>query len=91
MKLLKIELLRLVASSQPRPLVTAEVDRLASSIRELGLIQPITVKPHAITIGGLSERGFQIVAGHHRVAACRALGWTEIDALVIEASDHLQA
>jgi len=41
--------------------------------------------------GGLAEQGFQVVAGHHRVAACRALGWTEIDAIVIEAGEHLQA
>lgn len=38
----------------------------------------------------------QIVAGHHRVAACRALGWaelswTEIDAIVIETTERLQA
>ena len=27
----------------------------------------------------------------HRVAACRALGWTEIDAIVIETTERLQA
>lgn len=87
----RVDLSTLLASSQPRPLITADVDKLASSIREVGLIQPITVKPHAVTIGGLAEQGFQIVAGHHRVAACRALGWTEVDAIVIEDGGHLQA
>lgn len=91
MKHQRVDLSTLLASSQPRPLITADVDKLASSIREVGLIQPITVKPHTVTIGGLAEQGFQIVAGHHRVAACRALGWTEVDAIVIEDGGHLQA
>ena len=91
MKLQKVELKRLTASAQPRPLITDAIDRLASSIREVGLIQPITVQPCSMMIGGLSDHGFQIVAGHHRVAACRALGWEEIDALVVEPEEHLQA
>lgn len=90
MKLQKITLRNVVASGQPRPLVTAEVDRIAASIKEVGLIQPITVQ-ESVVIHGTAEQGWQIVAGHHRVAACRALGWTEIDALVIEDASHLQS
>ncbi len=87
----RVDLLKLVASEQPRPLITEAVDKLACSIRDVGLIQPITVRQCSIMSGGLAGQGFQIVAGHHRVAACRALGWTEIDAIVIEAGEHLQA
>lgn len=87
----RVDLLKLVASEQPRPLVTESVDKLANSIRDVGLIQPITVKQRTVLSGGLSVPGYQIVAGHHRVAACRALGWAEIDAIVIEAGEHLQA
>ncbi len=91
MKLQLIPLSHVVASDQPRPLLTAEVDKLASSIKEVGLIQPITVMA-ATVMHGLPESGWKIVAGHHRVAACRALGWTEIDALVIDrcAEDCIQ-
>lgn len=87
----RVDLLKLVASEQPRPLITEAVDRLANSIRDVGLIQPITVRQRSIMSGGLAEQGFQVVAGHHRVAACRALGWIEIDAIVIDAGEHLQA
>lgn len=87
----RVDLLKLVASDQPRPLITEAVDKLASSIRDIGLIQPITVRQRSIMSGGLAEQGFQVVAGHHRVAACRALGLAEIDAIVIEAGEHLQA
>lgn len=90
MKLQKITLRNVIASSQPRPLVTAEVDKLAASIKEVGLIQPITVR-EAVVVRGTAEQGWQIVAGHHRVAACRALGWAEIDALVVEGLEHLQS
>lgn len=87
----RVDLLKLVASEQPRPLITEAVDKLACSIRDVGLIQPITVRQCSIMSGGLAGQGFQVVAGHHRVAACRALGWAEIDAIVIEAGEHLQA
>lgn len=90
MNLQKINLRHLVASGQPRPLVTEDVDKLAASIKEVGLIQPITVK-RSVVIHGIAQPGWQIVAGHHRVAACRSLGLTEIDALVIDDMDHLQA
>ena len=90
MNLQKITLKNVVASNQPRPLVTAEVDKLAASIKEVGLIQPITVR-EAVVIHGTAEQGWQIISGHHRVAACRALGWSEIDALVIDDVSHLQS
>lgn len=84
-----VPLSHLVASSQPRPLLTAEVDKLASSIKEIGLIQPITVAATTV-MHGVAEPGWKIVAGHHRVAAVRALGWKEIDAIVIDNEKNLQ-
>ncbi len=87
----RIELGLLRASAQPRPLQTADVDKLAASIREIGLIQPVTVREVSGTHNGLVQRVFQIVAGHHRVAAARALGWTEIDAVVVQADSQLEA
>ena len=90
MKHQRVTLKTLRASAQPRPLVTADVDKLAASIKEIGLIQPITVRAVTV-INGIAENGFQIVAGHHRVAACRALGWDEIDAIVMDTAGHLQA
>ena len=84
-----VPLSHLVSSDQPRPLLTAEVDKLASSIKEIGLIQPITVTPTTV-FHGLAEPGWRIVAGHHRVAAVRALGWTQIDAIIIDNEKNLQ-
>ena len=86
----RVNLKTLTASGQPRPLITGDVDKLAASIKQVGLIQPITVRT-TIVMNGIAEDGYQIVAGHHRVAACRSLGWTEIDAIVIDSVEHLQA
>lgn len=91
MQVRKVNLGALRASAQPRPLVTADVDKLAASIAQVGLIQPITVREVAMMQGPLAGSGYQIVAGHHRVAACRALGWTEVDAIVVTAASHLNA
>ena len=91
MNVVRIQLGGLKASGQPRPLATEAVDRLAASIKAVGLLQPITVRPCSIMDGGLAAKGHQIIAGHHRVAACRALGWAEIDAIVVDAAEHLQA
>src|SRR5690606_38469734 len=48
------------------------IDELAVSIRENGLIQPITVQ----RVPG--QPGLQIVAGHRRYAAIRRLGWAKV-------------
>lgn len=47
------------------------VDELARSIAEVGLLQPILVTPK-----------YTLIAGYHRLEACRSLGWTEIPAIV---------
>lgn len=90
MNIERVSLALLRDSAQPRDLVQANVDMLKASMEQVGLIQPIRVRPATIIVRGLGEWGFQIVAGHHRVAAARALGWTEIDAIV-DTAEHLQA
>lgn len=56
---------------------------LASSIRQHGLLQPITVRP--------VERGYQIVMGERRFRACRLLGFSHIDAFVLSSGPEESA
>ncbi|MBI2923606.1 MAG: ParB/RepB/Spo0J family partition protein [Planctomycetes bacterium] len=56
-----------------------EVEELAGSIREQGLIQPIVVRK--------VDNGYQIVAGERRFRACQKLGRETIPALVREFDD----
>ncbi|MGA7368594.1 MAG: ParB/RepB/Spo0J family partition protein [Nitrososphaeraceae archaeon] len=67
---------RLCNSSIP----SENIKELASSIREHGLIQPITVRP--------IKGGFEIVAGHRRYYACKFLRWKRIPARVVSFSDR---
>lgn len=56
---------------------------LASSIRENGLLQPITVRP--------GSEGYELIMGERRCRACRMLGHTHIEAFVLPADDDESA
>lgn len=60
----------------------ASLNELAESIREYGLIQPITVR-------SLDNGYYQIIAGERRWRAARLAGLREVPVRVIEADDRL--
>ena len=69
--------------NQPRKSFDQEkLEELAESIRQHGVIQPLTVRR-------LSSGYYQIIAGERRWRAARLAGLTEIPAVVIEADDKL--
>ena len=57
------------------------LEELASSIRTLGLIQPITVRR-------ITDRRYQIISGERRFKACRMAGMTTIPAYIRDANDQ---
>lgn len=61
----------------------AEFAQLCDSIRANGLIEPIAVRQTA--------RGYALVAGAQRLAACRKLGWSAVPAQVLGACDACEA
>jgi ParB family chromosome partitioning protein len=65
-----------VPADRARGLDRAWVEGLAAIIEAEGLIQPI-----AVLADGLR---FQLIAGGHRLQACKALGWETIPATVYE-------
>jgi ParB-like chromosome segregation protein Spo0J len=70
-----------------RPLVDAEVKRLAASMQQIGMMTPITVRFFENVPSAVFDDSYEIVAGRHRFAAAQSLGWEEIDAVEIECSD----
>lgn len=60
----------------------ARVMRLAGNIEDVGLLNPITVRP-----SGDGKRVL-LVCGGHRLAACRELTWETIPAFVRELTDE---
>ena len=70
-------------ASQPRKQFDPEsLADLADSIREHGIIQPLTVRR-------LSSGYYQIIAGERRWRAARMAGLAEVPAIVIEADDRM--
>ena len=55
------------------------LDELAESIHAHGLLQPIVVRTLA--------DGYELVAGHRRLAAVQALGWARVPAVVREPNE----
>lgn len=69
---------------QPRRVFSdAELEGLASSIRENGLLQPLVVRP----ADGSSDR-FELVVGERRFRAIGRLGWTDAPVVIRDASDE---
>ena len=58
----------------------AELEELASSIRDKGILQPIVVRA--------KDGGFQIVAGERRYQAARRAGLAEVPVVIREVSDE---
>lgn len=56
-----------------------ELNALASSIAEIGLLQPISVRQHGAR--------YQLIAGERRLQAHKLLGRTSIEAIVIPSQD----
>ena len=70
-------------ADQPRRDFNEEaIEELAASIREYGLIQPITVR-------ALEKGYYQIIAGERRWRAAREVGLKEVPVRIIEADDRL--
>ena len=69
---------------QPRKeFAEEELDSLAKSIRENGLLQPLLVRPRP----GPSE-GWELVAGERRLRAVTRLEWAEVPCWVKEVEDQ---
>ncbi len=60
----------------------AELDELAASLRERGIIQPIVVR----SLRGVAD-GYEIIAGERRWRAAQRAGLHEVPVVVIEATD----
>ena len=80
---MKIELAKIVKSShQVRKVFDdEELQELAESIKDSGLLQPIKVRP-------IGQERYELVYGHRRVAAMRLLGWIKCESIVEEVSNH---
>ena len=70
------------ARNPRRVFAAAELDELAASLRERGIIQPIVVR----ALRGVPD-GYEIIAGERRWRAAQRAGLHEVPVVVIEATD----
>ncbi len=74
--------LRPSARNPRREFRDTELDELAASLRERGIIQPIVVR----AVRGVAD-GYEIIAGERRWRAAQRAGLHEVPVVVIEATD----
>jgi hypothetical protein len=86
METTRLDMALVFPSENGRPVVGAQVERLAESLSALGLRQPITVRACKRFIGGQETEAFEIVAGRHRYEAAVKLKWEDIDGFVMDGS-----
>lgn len=65
-----------------------QVAAIAASIKEVGLLNPITVTPARVFFNGQEIDGYQLVAGLHRLEACKSIGWGEVEAQVLDLDEQ---
>ncbi|MBF0182114.1 MAG: ParB N-terminal domain-containing protein [Magnetococcales bacterium] len=72
----------IIINKRLRQIRSEAVAILVQSIRELGLLNPILITPE-LTDDGQEIGLYRLVAGYHRLEACRQLGMTEIAANIV--------
>lgn len=71
--------------NQPRKYFDySELEGLAQSIRENGLLQPVTVRPR-------EDFGYELISGERRLRAARIIGMKEIPCVISEADTEKSA
>lgn len=76
---LPVSLLRPNPRQPRRDMDRSGLEELAESMRSLGIVQPIIVRP--------ADAGFEIIAGERRWRAAQLAGFTVVPVIVREASD----
>lgn len=72
MELVKIS--EIIVKNRKRP--ADNIDELVNSIQEIGLINPVTISKDNV-----------LIAGYHRIEACKKLGWEKIPATIADLSE----
>ena len=78
----RVEFLRSNPRNPRREFPAAQLDELANSIKERGIIQPIAVRP----IRGAND-AYEIIAGERRWQAAQRAGLHEVPVVVLDVSD----
>lgn len=70
----KIEINKIIVKNRKR--AVGDVEQLAESIKDTGLINPVTI-----------DKAGVLIAGYHRLEACKKLSWHEITVMVLDVDE----
>lgn len=70
-----------------RPYPEEDFEVLKRSIENIGLLEPIIVRPKKCCRDYELAKDFEIIAGHNRYRACRELGLDKIKCAIVEVDD----
>lgn len=87
MRVETIPIERITVDRRLRSTTPAQVEALASSIAECGLLQPISVYERKVVDGGVEVGGYGLIAGLHRLEAHQKLGLVNIEAAIFEGDE----
>ena len=76
---MEIEVSKVIIGDSRRAIDGATVEKLADSMKQVGLLNPITI-----------DYEYNLIAGAHRIAAAKKLGWEQIPCTMLDIED-LQA
>lgn len=90
MEVARLPLVKLRRRQGARKLMEAKMPGLVESIREIGIINPLRVRPIEIYEGGRPAEGWEVTAGAHRFEAASRLGMSDVPCVIV-ADDDLHA
>lgn len=70
-----------------RPINQSAVAGLVESVREIGIINPLRVRPSRIYEDAISTDGWEITAGAHRYEAAKRLGLEVLPCVIVQDDD----
>lgn len=76
---MEIEISKIQIGDSRRTIDGATVDKLAESMQQVGLLNPVTI-----------DYGYKLIAGAHRIAAAKKLGWEFIPCTMLD-MEEMQA
>ena len=80
-RVVPVDLVAIEVPARRRSVDPDQVQVIAESLQQIGLQVPVVLR-----MSGNDGAGFVLVAGAHRLAAAQRLGWTRIDALIVDRS-----
>lgn len=87
MQPLDLPITHIFVRQDARKLDEAAVRGLVESIREIGIINPLRVRPARFHVEGVEADAYEVTAGGHRLRAARKLAFDTVPCIVVDDDD----